>query len=109
MYVFVRKTYKTSTGNSFALTDQCFDNTNDFGINLVGFFGLEKLTCFSIDLACQPFIIVDRYGKILDKLQVTQYIIIPHGRIAGSLVSDMYIVSLIRQTDKRTTHRNHIV
>ena len=38
-----------------------------------------------------------------------EYYIVVHGHISGSLVSHVYIVSLLYQTDECTSHRNHII
>ena len=40
---------------------------------------------------------------------IADYLFIPYGNIAGSFVSDMYIVMLFTQTMECTAHRNYIV
>src|SRR5690606_4988283 len=107
--IFVWQTNKTCSGNRLTFTNQGFDNTDNFRINLIWLFCLEKFSRLIIDLACSAIIIFNSNSEVLHKLQITQNIIIPYRCISRSLVCYVYIVSLIGQTDKRTTHRNHVI
>ena len=109
MDIFVRKAHKTSTGNGFTLTDQAFDGTDNFRINLIGLFYLEECTRFIVNITCNAVIILNGNREILNKFQITKDIIVPYGCISGCLVRHVHIVPLIRQADKGTTHRNNII
>ena len=48
-------------------------------------------------------------AKFLGCVDVLQNHIIMHGHVTRSLVGDMHIMSVLDKTNKRTTHRDHIV
>src|SRR5690606_8976129 len=104
MNVRVGKSHKTGPGNGFSFTDKRFNGTDNLRVDLVRLLALEKLPGFVIYPCCYAFVVVDRLGKILNKLQVAKYVIVPHSRVSRRLVRHMDIVSLVCQTNEGTAH-----
>src|SRR5690606_29278786 len=86
-----------------------FDGPDNFGVGLASLFGLEEMDGFLIDFAGYVVVTIDGCGKILYKLKVSPYVVIPYGCIARGLIGDVHVMALIHQVDERAAHRDHVI
>jgi hypothetical protein len=98
-----------SPGDGLAFANQPFNHLHLWAVDLAGLFASEKF--FDVVFKFPDAVGHQPKGRTVvgNKFSEPQSVIIEDSNVAGSLVGDVDVVALIRQSNEGATHRNDII
>lgn len=104
MDMIFRNAYVSTGSLGFTFSNQSFDGTDFWCIDLTGFFIADEFARFFHDLRGPAFIDTKDFVETHGKINKPEYKLIVHRYIARGLVSHMHIVSLFVQANESSAH-----